>query len=230
MRRTEFVGRTSVDHLYLGRAASIFPIAYRSLDETTSTWLSLTGRRDFPIVILQTALGGFMKKSATHLFLCLMAVSGASHAQTSTIDGVRESTSPSRAAEIEQKAEGISGQSSSETGAAGKERRQHKKTKKSKKKSHKKEASGTSGASGSDTSSTYQRSSGSAEGSNQSSGSSTPEHETSGNASSPSSRPSASGSPSGSTSTEGTAAGSAGSSNGGSPSDGSSSGGPSSPQ
>lgn len=84
-----------------------------------------------------------MKQSATYLFLCLMIVSGGPYAQTSSSDGVRESTSPSRAAEVEQKAKEMSGQSSSETGAAGKERKQHKKAKKSKKKSRKGEASGS---------------------------------------------------------------------------------------
>ena len=90
-----------------------------------------------------------MKKSVTRLFLLLMMVSGWTYAQTSSSDGVRESTSPSRADEVERKAEGMSGQSSSETGASGKESKPHKRAKKSAKKSHKQGASGSSGTKGS---------------------------------------------------------------------------------
>ncbi len=90
-----------------------------------------------------------MKKSVTRLFLLLMMVSGWTYAQTSSSDGVRESTSPSRADEVERKAEDISGQSSSETGASGKESKPDKKAKKAAKKSHKQGASGSSGTKGS---------------------------------------------------------------------------------
>ena len=88
-----------------------------------------------------------MKKSVTRLLLLLMAVSGWAYAQTSTSDGVRESTSPSRAADVERKAETMSGQSSSETGASGQEVKPRKKLKKSKKKSSKRGAKGSAGTS-----------------------------------------------------------------------------------
>lgn len=89
-----------------------------------------------------------MKKSAPCLFLFLVVLSGGLFAQTSTIDGVRESTSPSRAADVERKAEDISGQSSSATGDTGEDSKPHKKAQPSKKKSGQHRASGRSGASG----------------------------------------------------------------------------------
>ncbi len=99
-----------------------------------------------------------MKKFVTRLFLLLIVVSGGSFAQTSSSDGVRESTSPSRAAEVERKAEGMSGQSGSDTGASGdetkppkKKAKKVKKTKKSKQQSSRQDASGSSGTAGSST-------------------------------------------------------------------------------
>ena len=88
-----------------------------------------------------------MKISVTRLLLLFMLVSSGAWAQTASRDGVRESTDPSRAADVERKAETISGQSSSETGASGEEIKPRKKLKKSKKKSSKRGAKGSVGTS-----------------------------------------------------------------------------------
>ena len=85
------------------------------------------------------------KISVTRLFLLLMLVSGWTWAQTASSDGVRESTDPSRAAEVERKAETMSGQSSSDTGASGQEIKSRKKAKKSKKSKKKSRKQGTKG-------------------------------------------------------------------------------------
>ena len=78
-----------------------------------------------------------MMISVTRLFLLFIVVSGWTWAQTGSSDGVRESTNPSRAADVERKAETLSGQSSSESGASGQEIKSRKKAKKSNKKSRK---------------------------------------------------------------------------------------------
>jgi Ni/Co efflux regulator RcnB len=51
-----------------------------------------------------------MNTSVTRLFLVLMLASGWTWAQTASSDGVRESTDPSRAADVERKAQTMSGQ------------------------------------------------------------------------------------------------------------------------
>jgi len=90
-----------------------------------------------------------MKLSVTRVIGLLMLVCGGASAQTASSDGVRESTDPSRAAEVERKAEMMSGQSSSDTGASGQETQPQKKAKKSSKKSGKKSSKqSTQGSSG----------------------------------------------------------------------------------
>ncbi len=58
-----------------------------------------------------------MHKLLACLFFLIMALGSMAHAQTSRYGGIRESTDPQRAEEIENKARQISGQSTSETGA-----------------------------------------------------------------------------------------------------------------
>ena len=100
-----------------------------------------------------------MDKLLAVVFFLIMALGSAAHAQTSRYGGIRESTDPQRAEEIENKARQISGQSTSETGAAsttpgtptetkkaaGKKKKIHKKMhKKTHKKSRKHMSSGAS--------------------------------------------------------------------------------------
>lgn len=60
-----------------------------------------------------------MRKLLACLLGLMMAVAGLTHAQTSQYGGIRETTDPQRAEEIENKARQLSGQSTSETGATG---------------------------------------------------------------------------------------------------------------
>ena len=60
-----------------------------------------------------------MRKLLACLPGLMVALAGLAHAQTSQYGGIRESTDPQRAEEIEKKARQISGQSTSETGATG---------------------------------------------------------------------------------------------------------------
>ena len=58
-----------------------------------------------------------MHKLLACLFFLIMVLGSVAHVQTSRYGGIRESTDPQRAEEIENKARQISGQSASETGA-----------------------------------------------------------------------------------------------------------------
>ena len=58
-----------------------------------------------------------MHKLLACLFFLIMVLGSVAHLQTSRYGGIRESTDPQRAEEIENKARKISGQSASETGA-----------------------------------------------------------------------------------------------------------------
>ncbi|MEY3720632.1 MAG: hypothetical protein RL618_1151 [Pseudomonadota bacterium] len=89
-----------------------------------------------------------MNTSVTRLFLVLMLASGWTWAQTASSDGVRESTDPSRAADVERKAQTMSGQSGSETGASGQEIKSQEKAKKSKKLKKRSRQQGTKGGTG----------------------------------------------------------------------------------
>jgi hypothetical protein len=57
--------------------------------------------------------------SITLLFVLLMVLAGSAHAQGSPSDDVRESNDPDRAAEVERKAEAISGRSLEGSGESG---------------------------------------------------------------------------------------------------------------
>lgn len=57
----------------------------------------------------------------TPLFVLLMALTGTAYAQRSPSDDVRESNDPDRAAEVERKAEAISGRSLEGSGESGEE-------------------------------------------------------------------------------------------------------------
>jgi hypothetical protein len=59
--------------------------------------------------------------SITPLFVLLMVLAGTAHAQVSPSDDVRESNNPDRAAEVERKAEAISGRSLEGSGESGEE-------------------------------------------------------------------------------------------------------------
>ena len=59
--------------------------------------------------------------SITPLFVLLMVLSGTAYAQRSPADDVRESNYPDRAAEVERKAEAISGRSLEGSGESGEE-------------------------------------------------------------------------------------------------------------
>ena len=59
--------------------------------------------------------------SITPLFVLLMVLSGTAYAQRSPADDVRESNDPDRAAEVERKAEAISGRSLEGSGESGEE-------------------------------------------------------------------------------------------------------------
>jgi hypothetical protein len=59
--------------------------------------------------------------SITPLFVLLMVLSGTAYAQRSPADDVRESNDPDRAAEVERKAEAISGRSLEGSGESGKD-------------------------------------------------------------------------------------------------------------
>ena len=59
--------------------------------------------------------------SITPLFALLMVLAGTAHAQRSPSDDVRESNDPGRAAEVERKAEAISGRSLEGSGESGKD-------------------------------------------------------------------------------------------------------------
>jgi hypothetical protein len=97
-----------------------------------------------------------MKKSVSALFISLLFVAGWSQAQNAAqsagTGGIRESTDPQRAAEVERKAEEISGQSGTPSGASGPSEHvysgeEHPKVKSKKKSMHKKGSpSGSSGA------------------------------------------------------------------------------------
>ena len=59
--------------------------------------------------------------SMTSLFALLMVLTGTAYAQRSPSDDVRESNDPDRAAEVERKAEAISGRSLEGSGESGEE-------------------------------------------------------------------------------------------------------------
>lgn len=59
--------------------------------------------------------------SITPLFVLLMVLSGTAYAQRAPSDDVRESNDPNRAAEVERKAEAISGRSLEGSGESGEE-------------------------------------------------------------------------------------------------------------